>query len=77
MVQVRQHNGGNNAGAMILTTPKQHEGKEISRIMTMTPEQQGQQRRAILAMESAQQGQQHHCDNSKDACTLMMAMMPS
>jgi hypothetical protein len=77
-VQTCQVNRGNNTVAMLVTTPMQREGKEVSAIRTTMPAQRGRNNaRAMLVMVPAQWGQQHHCDNGKDACALMMVMTPS
>jgi hypothetical protein len=75
--QTCQVDGGNNTGVMAVMTPMQHEGKEVSAIRTTTQGQQGQYNtHTILAIAPAQQGQQCHSYNGKDACALMMVMMP-
>jgi hypothetical protein len=41
MAQTYQFDGGNNTGAMTVTTPMQREGKEVSAKRTTTLMQQG------------------------------------
>jgi hypothetical protein len=74
--QTCQVDGGNNTSVMtVMTTPMQHEGKEVSTIRITMQGQQGQYNtRAIFAMMPVQQGQQCHSYNGKDACTSTMVM---
>jgi hypothetical protein len=75
--QTCQVDGGNKTGVMMVMTPMQHEGKEVSAIRTTTQGQQGRYNaRAILAMAPVQRGQQCHSYNGKDACASIMVMMP-
>jgi hypothetical protein len=77
MVQTRQLDGGNNASATMVTSPMQHEGKEVSRIMPMILAQKSNDAHAMLAIALVQQRQSCHCDNGKDVCSSTMAMTPS
>jgi hypothetical protein len=59
---------------MLVMIPMQHEGNKVNEMMTMMPAQQGQQRLCNVGNCAGTTSGRPHCDNGKDACTLMMAM---
>jgi hypothetical protein len=68
MAQTRKLEGGNNANAMTVTTPMQHEDKVVSAIWMTMPVQQGLQRPCNVGNGTSARGQQGHPDNGKDTC---------